>query len=236
MRSTIVIISLLLTCIAHGQEMEIVNATERTFHGTISEDIVAPIRIKNISQKPIYVFVKRINQNIGSTQSTNFCWGSECFDKGTDKLPISKRIEPGQEVNSFVSILQSGLVGGFSTVKYEIYTRGNPNEVIQHEITYIIDDKVSNNILYESDNLKLNEVYPNPVKEYAFFDYQMSDPETEAKILIHNVLGSVVGEFILNPLEKELKISTVEYNPGVYFYTLYIDGDGVITKKLVIRR
>ena len=43
-------------------------------------------------------------------------------------------------------------------------------------------------------------------------------------------------EFILKPLEKELKIPTIEYNPGVYFYTLYIDGEGVITKKLVIRR
>lgn len=225
-----------ISCFLQAQDIEIVNSSERTYHGSVSEEIVAPIKIRNNSDRTVYVFVKRIDDNIGSTQSTNFCWGNECFDKTVNKLPISKKIEPGEVVESFVSVLQTGLVSGFSTVKYQVYMRSNPSHVIDHEITYVVEDKERSNTLYSSEGLILNEVYPNPVKEFAFIDYQINNPDTEIKILIHNVLGSEIGEFVLNPLEKELKIPVVEYNPGVYFYTLYIDGDGVITKKLVIRR
>lgn len=236
MRISLFIGLLLFFCIANAQEIEVVNASEATYHGNISDEIRVPLRIKNVSDKPVYIFVKRIDNKIGSTQATNFCWGDECYDNVTDKLPISKRIEPGQTTEEFVSVLNTGLVTGFSTVRYQIYTRGNPSNVIEHELTYVVEDQQRTSTLFSSDDLILNEVYPNPVKEYAFIDYQVNNPDTEAKIIVHNVLGSVVGDFILNPLEKELKIPAVDYNPGVYFYTLYVDGDGVITKKLVIRR
>lgn len=236
MRIGFTIVLLLAFCLAKGQDVEIVNASSKTHYGKIGEQIQAPIKIKNISDRPVYVFVRRIDNRIGSTQSTNFCWGDDCFDKNIDKLPISKRLEPGETFEKFISVLETGLVSGFSTIKYEIYTRGKPHQVVEHEITYVVEDKSSASTLFSSEDLFLNEVYPNPVKEFAFIDYQINNNDKEVKILIHNVLGSMVGEFILNPLDKELKIPVVEYNPGVYFYTLYIDGDGVITKKLVIRR
>ncbi|MDH5365576.1 MAG: T9SS type A sorting domain-containing protein [Cyclobacteriaceae bacterium] len=231
-----IILLISVSCFSQAQDIEIINALGRTYHGGLSEEIVAPIKIRNNSDAAVYVFVKRIDDNIGSTQSTNFCWGDECFDKEVNKLPVSKKIESGETVESFLSVLQAGLVSGFSTVKYQVYTRSNPSLVIEHEITYVVEDKERSNTLYSSEELILNEVYPNPVKEYAFIDYQINNSDTETKIVIHNVLGSEIGDFVLNPLEKELKIPVIEYNPGVYFYTLYIDGDGVITKKLVIRR
>ncbi|MDH5475554.1 MAG: T9SS type A sorting domain-containing protein [Cyclobacteriaceae bacterium] len=236
MRIGSIIVFFLISCFVEAQDIEILNGSGETYHGGISDKIEVPLKIRNNSDNVVYIFVKRVNNNIGSTQSTNFCWDGECFDTEVNKLPISKKIESGEIVDDFVSVLQAGLVSGFSTVKYQVYTRDNPLDIIEHEITYVVEDKERSNTLYSSDELQLNEVYPNPVKEYAFFDYQITNPEIETKILIHNVLGSVVGEFVLNPLEKELKIPVIEYNPGVYFYTLYIDGDGVITKKLVIRR
>ena len=236
MRIGFTIALLFIFCFAQGQDIEVVNSSSRTHYGKIGGQVLAPIKIKNISNQPVYVFVKRTVNKIGSTQTTNFCWGKECFDKAVDKLPISKRIEPGETSENLISVLETGLVSVFSTVKYEIYTRNNPHQIVEHEITYVIEDKIKASTLFSSEDLFLNEIYPNPVKEYAFIDYQIINKEVEVKILIHNVLGSVVGDFILNPLEKELKIPAVEYNAGVYFYTLYIDGDGVITKKLVIRR
>jgi len=218
-----------------AQSISVVN-NKNTFHGVINKELRVPIEIKNNSDHPVYVFVRRVGNKIGSTQSTNFCLGELCFDKVIDKLPVSHKIEPGVTSSAFVSILQTGLMSGFSTVKYEIYTRGNPNQIIEYEITYVVEDNVKITTLFASDDIVLNELYPNPVKEFAIVDYRINNPELEAKIIIHNVLGSVVGEFDLPVLEKELKIPVKDYNPGVYFYTLYLDGDGAITKKLVIRR
>ena len=219
-----------------AQDFEIIADGEGIYTGVIGSEIRVPVKIKNISDRPIYIFVERIATKIGSTQTTNFCWGDECFESTIEKLPISKRIEPGQITDAFVSVLNTGLVSGFSTIDYSIYTRNNASDKYKLQLTYIIEDQKAIPMLYTSNDIKLNEVYPNPVKDFAVVDYQITNPDVKAKIVLHNVLGSMVGEFELPVFEKQLKISAEEYNPGVYFYTLYLDGDGIVTKKLVIRR
>ena len=218
------------------QGIEVLNDVNASYQGTISSEIKVPLRIKNNEDFPVYIYVKRVDNKIGSTQSANFCWGEECFEKSIDKLPISKKIDPGQISEDFTSILHTGLVGGFSTIKYQIYTRGNPSNVLEHEVIYTVEENTKSTTLYSSDALVMNEIYPNPVREFAFIDYTIYDSDTEVKIVIHNVLGSVAGEYKLDHLEKELKIPAKEYNPGVYFYTLYLNGDGVITNKIVFRK
>jgi hypothetical protein len=218
-----------------AQDFEIITDQEVVATGELSADIRVPIKIKNISDKPIYIFVDRVEKVVGSTQTTNFCWGEECFGIAIERLPLSKRIEPGEISEAFTSVLHSGLVEGYSTVKYHIYTRSNKQEVVSHEVTYSIEGNQNSQALYVSDQLVFNEIYPNPVRDYAIINYQVNDPETEAKVILHNVLGSVVGTYDLLVLERLLKIETKSFNPGVYFYTLFIDGDGILTKKLIIR-
>lgn len=218
-----------------GQDFEIITDQDEVVIGRVNETISTPIRIKNISDKPIYVFIDRIEKVVGSTQTTSFCWGEDCYEASIERLPLSKRIEPGEVSHAFVSVLQSGLVEGYSTVKYNIYTRSNKQEVVSHEVTYSVEGNRNSQTLYSSIALTFNEIYPNPVREFAIINYKINDPETEAKVMLHNVLGSVVGTYELPALEQVLKIDTKEFNPGVYFYTLFIDGDGILTKKLIIR-
>jgi len=218
-----------------AQDFEIITDQEAVASGGLSEDIRVPIKIKNTSDRPIYIFVDRVEKVVGSTQTTNFCWGEECYDLSIERLPLSRKIEPGEISEAFVSVLHSGLVEGYSTVKYNIYTRSNREEVVSHEVTYSTEGDQNSQALYVSDQLVFNEIYPNPVREYAIINYQVNDPETDAKVTLHNVLGSVVGTYELPVLERVLKIETKTFNPGVYFYTLFIDGDGILTKKLIIR-
>ncbi len=218
-----------------AQDFEIITDQEAVMVGRVNEDVRVSIKIKNISDRPIYIFVDRVEKVVGSTQTTNFCWGDECFDAAVERLPLSKKIDPGKTSDAFVSVLHTGLVEGYSTVKYNIYSRSNKQEILTHEVTYSVEGDQSSQALYISDQLIFNEIYPNPVREYAIINYKVNDPETKAKILLHNVLGSVVGTYGLPVLEQVLKIDTKEFNPGVYFYTLFIDGDGILTKKLIIR-
>lgn len=218
-----------------GQDFEIVTDQETVITGKVNEDIRVPIKIKNISNRPIYIFIDRVEKVVGSTQVTNFCWGEECYDTSIERLPLSKKIEPGEVSDAFNSVLHSGLVEGFSTVKYNVYTRSNKQDILTHEVTYSVEGDRDSEALYVSDQLVFNEIYPNPVRTYAIINYAINDPETQAKVMLHNVLGSVVGTYDLPVLENVLKIETKEFNPGVYFYTLFIDGDGILTKKLIIR-
>ncbi len=180
--------------------------------------------------------VRRIEKVIGTSQTNFFCWDGECYDANIDELPLSKYISPGETSDKFESILETGLVSGISSVKYLIYNRDNPTDAIEYKMNYTVEERTQSNILFNSPELIINEVYPNPVKEYAIIDYNVYDQELKAKIVLHNVLGSVVGGYDLPYLKTKLKINTEDFNPGVYFYTLYIDNDAAFTRKLIIRQ
>ncbi len=210
--------------------------TEQIFKGKVGEKIVAQISIKNLSNHPIQLVVKRIDKVIGTSQTTYFCWDGQCQPSDQDEMPLSKKLSANEKSLKLESVLEAGLVPGISSVKYLIYNRDNPAEALEYEVNYTIEENNEGKVLFSSADVKLKDIYPNPVTEYAIIDYELINDNTNAKIVLHNVLGSVVGEYILAPYENKLKINIDDFNPGVYFYTLYIDNDGVITHKLIIRK
>jgi len=146
------------------------------------------------------------------------------------------RLYPGQVFDGFSASLETGLVPGNSSIKYLVYNLSDITESVEVEINYSIKEKTKEGVLYSSKVVELSDVYPNPVKEKAIFSYNYLDPEKEAKIVIHSVLGSIMSEYRLSPYESRLTIPVINYIPGVYFYTLYIENEGVATKKMVIRK
>ena len=134
------------------------------------------------------------------------------------------------------SVLETGLVPAVSTVKYRFVNVDDPEDFTDFEINYDISERIKEGLLYASDGMELSDVYPNPVSETAIFNYTIVDNSQEAKIVIHNVLGSVAVEYVLSDFENRLSVDMETYNPGVYFYTLYLDKEGVATKKLVVRK
>ena len=51
-----------------------------------------------------------------------------------------------------------------------------------------------------------------------------------------HVDGNIVGEYDLNPSETLLRIKTEDLNAGIYFYTLYLDNESVMTRKLIVKK
>lgn len=90
-------------------------------------------------------------------------------------------------------------------------------------------------LLFSNEKISISSIYPNPASSYASIDYNLSNQRDQAKIILCNVLGNVVGEYPLVKDAKRLYISTQELSSGVYFYTLSVEGKSLITKKLIIR-
>ena len=204
--------------------------------GHLGEQLTASFSITNISEQPIYIQIKRIEKNIGTGQKTWFCWNNECFDEETKQLPLSKKIEPGQTITSFRSVLTAGLLEGYSQLKYVIFNKENPADFIEVEANYTVEGAKTEADIYSSEDVVINDLYPNPITEFAVIKYSIKNKDAEVKIVIHSVLGSIMGEYKLQPLESEIKIQAEEFNPGIYFYTLYIDNEGVMTRKLIVRK
>lgn len=93
-----------------------------------------------------------------------------------------------------------------------------------------------NHLLYSDDDIYIEHIHPNPANDLAFIDYQLSGSAIGAKIVLHNVLGGLINEYDLDYTQTRLKIPTSDLKPGVYFYTLYVNNENLVTKKVIIKR
>lgn len=216
---------------SQGQSFELAN-TEIYRQGKIGDRIEIPVEIKNISNKDISLVIERAENNISNDQSSSICWGKEC----AENTSLQKKIESGTSANDLLVIFEAGLSGGYSSVKYYIFDRNNPQDIIDLVVHYTIDEQPVNASIYNSDRIQINEVYPNPVSDYLYITYSFKDDNSKAQIGIHNVLGGIIKEYTLEPLEYKAKINTTELNQGVYFYSLSINNETVLIKKFVVRK
>lgn len=206
--------------------------TEIYRQGKIGDRIEIPVEIRNLTNNDISIVIERAENNISNDQSSSICWGKEC----AEHTSLQKRIKSGTSANDVLVIFEAGLSEGYSNVKYSLFNINNPQDVIDLVIHYTINEPAISTTIYNSDRIQINEVYPNPVSDYLYINYSFKDDHSKAQIGIHNVLGGIINEYTLEPLEYKAKINTTELNPGVYFYSLSIDNETVLIKKFVVRK
>lgn len=207
---------------------------QENYKGLIGEVIKAPLRFRNISDKPLTLVVRKVNAQIGGTQKNYFCIDNNCIDHKTEEYII--RIEPEQSYTLLQIALEAGLAAGVSSVKYVVFNKSNPSETMEMDLTFLVEEKSKKENIYSSRFLTLHDVYPNPVSEYAFVEYTLANDQVKAKIVLHNILGNPIDEYALTPSESKVKMRVDALNAGIYFYTLYVNNDGVVTRKLIVKK
>ncbi len=217
---------------ADAQSFEL-NAPTETLKGRIGEEISAPLHLKNTTDKPIILIISKIESIIGGTQRAYFCIDGDCSDPNVNELTV--KIQPGQTREGLRVVLEGGLVAAASSVKYQITNRSFSTETVDFELHFVVEDSPERQALYSSAAITVHNVYPNPVSDYAFVEYTVHNPAVDARIAIHNILGNTVGDYPLPSSENKVKISAESLNAGIYFYTLYLDNEGVVTRKLIVR-
>jgi hypothetical protein len=224
---------ILISSCGFSQGFEITSLQE-VYKGTIGENIKAPLRFRNTSEKAITLIIRKVNGQIGSTQKNYFCLDNSCLDQKVEDYII--KVEPGQTLNNFQVILEAGLVSGESSLKYVAYNKSNPGQSLEFELNFNVEEKPEKQNIYSSKFITLHDVYPNPVVDQAVVDYSVLNDRVKAKIVVHNILGNIVGEYALPSFENFVRVKTYDLSAGIYFYTLYIDNEGVMTRKLIVRK
>ncbi|HYC84264.1 MAG TPA: T9SS type A sorting domain-containing protein [Chryseosolibacter sp.] len=215
----------------NAQSFELLGLQD-TYRGNIGETIKVPLRLKNLSDKPITLTVRKVSAELGSTQKNFFCVDDNCSD--TEDFTV--RLDPGQTLTPVQVGLEAGLAQGVSSMKYLAYNKANPAESFEFELNFIVEEASKKQDIYMSTRIMLHDVYPNPVTEYAFVSYHVVNQQVKAKIVIHNILGNAMEDYPLPASENVVKISVAALNSGIYFYTLYVDNEGVITRKLIVKK
>lgn len=229
----LLVMSIMISCGGFAQSFE-VSSLQESYKGYIGEAIRAPLRFKNTSDKAITLIIRNVDAQIGSSQKNYFCLDNNCLDNKVEDFIV--KIEAGQVLNTFQVVLEAGLVSGESTLHYVAFNKLNPGHSVEFDLNFIVEEKPEKQNIYNSRFITLHDVYPNPVVDQAVVDYKVNNDQVKAKIVVHNILGNVVGEFSLPAMENFVRFRTDDLSAGIYFYTLYVENEGVITRKLIVRK
>lgn len=207
---------------------------QETYKGTIGETIRVPLRFKNTSDKTITLIIRKVSEQIGSTQKKYFCIDTNCLDSKIEDYIL--RVDAGQSVTNFHVALDAGLNQTEGSIRYLAYNKSNPAQSLEIDLNFDIDEKPDKATIYASRHITVYDVYPNPAIEVANLSYRLSTDNVKAKILLHNILGNVIGEYGLTAIENTVRIKTEDLSAGIYFYTLYVENEGVMTRKLIVKK
>lgn len=218
---------------ATAQSFEITGVQE-TYRGIVGQTVRVPVHIRNITDKQLQVIVRKIESDIGSTQKNFFCFDKNCLGAETESYTV--KIEPNQSSSLLEIALETGLAPGVSNIRFVASNKAHPNEAFEFTLNFTIDDRMHRPAIYSSRFIELHDLYPNPASEVAFVDYKVLDETIKAKIVLHNILGNPVDEYQLPNADTRVKIKAESFSPGIYFFTLYVNDEGLVTRKLIIRK
>ncbi len=228
--------SFFLSIVASGlaaQSFEVGDVQE-IYKGYIGETVRVPLRFTNTSDKPVTLVIRQVNANLGGTQKTYYCPNDDCLDQRIEEYQI--RLEPRESLTNLKIGLDAGLANGISSVKYVVFNRYNTAESLEFDVNFAVEERLAKQDIFTHPQIILHDVYPNPVVDYAYVNYDVFNQDVDAKIVIHNILGNSLDEYILPATENRVKIRAESLTAGIYFYTLYLDNEGVVTRKLIVKK
>lgn len=211
-----------------AQNLAIQNAT-MTLVGPDSMLLAASATIVNTGSSNAYVKVARTATNLVPGHITYFCWVA-CYSAATTLSPDSILLAPGASTSAFVAdVLPRGFEGQ-STVTY-VFFDSNPSDSAFVTFNYQFQQAVGINEL--SAKPVIQNAYPNPADGFTGIAYNLHSAK-EAKVVLYNLLGTVVKEMKLTEKQSTMTFSTADLKSGIYFYSLIVDDKSLSSKKLIV--
>jgi len=82
-------------------------------------------------------------------------------------------------------------------------------------------------------DIEFSNPYPNPVKTQTKINYIIPFTFKRATIVIRNIIGTSLIEYEIVYPEGKITLDFSEFDDGIYFYSLIIDGNIILTRKII---
>lgn len=193
--------------------------------------VLDTLDVKNISTVSMQVLcIRTIIENVDSTFNS-FCWGV-CYPPSIDTSSLSVTIPSQSTSYEFIGDHDpSGIIGKVK-VKYSFYDIHSLQSQTSVFVNY--DHTSIGGVGEKPGNVYVSGAYPNPANNLVSLDYDLTGSRN-AKILIYNLLGTLLEEIDVTDSHGKITLNTSDYNEGLYFYSLKVNNEIIKTRKLVIR-
>ncbi|MCE7056676.1 T9SS type A sorting domain-containing protein [Algoriphagus sp. AGSA1] len=206
------------------------------FRGDLGSVQRKTVFIQNETSQTKTYLLKSLRGNIGSSQKVKICIGEQCFDPKKELAKIKLTLAPGELLTDLYLNFEMGIAATRGSFDLSFVNENNLRDVFVVEARYEVEDPSIKVDKFDYDDIVLSDVYPNPSVRTAQFDYTIKNQSVKARISINSFIGNPVANYELDPGRNTLPINVSDLNPGIYFYTLFLDNKNIVTKKLVVKK
>lgn len=192
------------------------------------------VYVTNNSSNSINIRVKKEELILLSGAFNTFCWG-QCWAPHVSISPIAIIIEAGQtNYNDFYADYNPNGNNGITLNKYTFF---NEADTFVNSYIYIRFISTSAN-LPESmpDKVYISAPIPNPASQWCRFVTNIPSKYKNASLKIIDLTGTVVLEVPIEIGSSSTRIQIDHLNSGIYFYSLFINNQPQVTRKLIIQK
>ena len=204
------------------------------FSGKIGSSQRKTVLLHNESSQSKTYLLRNIKGSIGSSQKMRICLGEQCFDPKKDLAKVVLKLAPGEIYTDLYLDFELGIAETMGSFDLVFVNSESIREFFMVEAKYTVASEPSADLSHK--DIKLGDIYPNPSNRVAQLDYTLVNPKAKAKITVTSFIGNPIAEYDLDPNRNSLVIQVSDFQPGVYFYTLFVDNKNVVTKKLQVKK
>jgi hypothetical protein len=186
--------------------------------------------VKNVSGTNLNVRARKREVQMTTDASLTFCWAGNCFPPSTNISLGTTAIAAGATAKEFSAHFAPNSGRGQSKVRYTFWNEANIADSVSVNVDYNMFPAGIENITAAT----ISSVYPNPASTDVTVSYAIPTGE-EGRFVVRNLLGSVVKEEILPEGSGKLGFSVAGMTEGLYFYSLLVNGQPAMTKKMIVR-
>lgn len=201
--------------------------------GSSTEEIL----VKNAGTLKDTLKALRSIYSVDANDQTQFCFGGLCYAYTTNLSSLTLAVEAGDTVdyeeNGFHALFSAGSACVTRSVHYRFYNVNNFSDSAGVTFRYMCATGIN-----EQGDVAatLSNAFPNPANSSVSFKYTMSPSSEKGKIVMNDMLGKCLKEIQLQDKQGTAKVSVLDLEPGIYFYTYIVDDKAISSKKVVITR
>ena len=175
---------------------------------------------------------------LASGHKYQYCWGQTCSPFTTNSFALNDVVTlgAGESTSTFYFKLRHYGNAGQSKVCFNWFDNSNPDVVVTTCVNFCVDAECNLSANEIKATANIGAISPNPVTKTAVVSYDFATKPNQGKIKIHNLVGALMKEVVINETSGGLMIEAADFENGIYFISIENEGRVFETKRLVIAK
>ncbi|TKS56403.1 tail fiber domain-containing protein [Mesohalobacter halotolerans] len=199
--------------------------------------------LENLSKLKAYTYKFKDNDNLNLPKGLQHGLIAQEVEKVYPELvqdityPIYNEKEELVDTDTYKSVNYIGLISELTAAMKELNAKVKELESqVEPRVVYSSKFTASELENITKNAYKLEQNRPNPFSESTIISYALPEDQNKASILVFDLNSRMLKSYDLKNNNGELKINATDLNgSGMYLYTLYANGEEIITKRMILK-